>query len=170
MKGFNPEGVIIDGALPRTPKERCIKLLAHCEDIASAAPPRFGKEEYLDKIHRFNIIVDELAAGDNDATSWYEVENDICQLMADGANGLELDEYHVYIGDPDPGDVRLIQTLESLTASRLRDIREFVKTLPYVVSMEPLQEYSMVENKFAVLFSDDQGWDYNLIIHGPEEV
>ena len=169
MTGFYPDGVIIDGALPRTPKERCHKLLAHCEDILAAAPPRFGKHEYKEEIDRLTAYVD-IQAEDDHLVEWNEIEADICQLMADGANSLELSQYHVYVGDPDPGDVVIRETMDAITLNMLTVVRNLVKG-NFEFGIEPIEEIKSENHMFSYsfLFTDDDQNDFIIAIQGPDE-
>lgn len=168
MRSFDPAGVIIDGAVPRTPWERCYTLLAYAEAIAGALPIDTDgqanfKQAYQDKIDTF---VSSTPVEDD----FPEIENDICELISSGANNMGLDrEFYVWVGYPNPGDVTVRETIESITERRLKEIHHFLTTRLWVSSVEPVQPFDHVENTFQFNVVDEDDNEFCITINGPEE-
>jgi hypothetical protein len=108
---FDPTGVIIDGALPRTERERCTRLIDVAHTLADNLPPNIAKTPYYDQLAILAREADGEAI-DPDHGMLTEVEDDIITTMH------ELLTYYpgeltLYVGEPDPGDVIIIAAEEA---------------------------------------------------------
>jgi hypothetical protein len=101
---IDPTGVIIDGAVPRTQRERITTIIDYGYYLLDNLPPENAPEvsAIRDKLY----VLGRQADGDALDPDYdvIEVENDVVNIVAD-ILGLISGDYAIVVGHPDPGDV-----------------------------------------------------------------
>lgn len=110
---YDPTGVLIDGALPRTPATRVNDLLAEAETILNQYRNTLGRDNY-ENVRLWSKWYElELERGkfDDEWEHWHELEDDVLELINDALPA----EYTCALHQDDPGTVCIWRTDEDDT-------------------------------------------------------
>jgi hypothetical protein len=101
-RAFVWERVVIDGAVPRSPRQRVLALMDFAEVALAQRAGRLSPPVEADVALRMAGLHQEIKMHRHDADwPWHEVEDDLCAVVALIVPPL----YVVTVGEREPGDV-----------------------------------------------------------------